>query len=67
MIEFEDKRGLILFNEVSEVEQILKEIGPKLYQSMLPYVKENFKIAQQYVSIEDWMYENNVFEKIGAL
>ena len=25
------------------------------------------KIAQKYISIEDWMYENGVFEKVGAL
>ena len=65
--EFFDTRGLILFKEVSDVGEILKEIGPKLYQSMLPYAKENFKIAQKYISIEDWMYENGVFEKVGAL
>jgi len=64
---FFDTRGMILFKEVFEVEQILKELGSKLYQSILPYAKENFKRAQEYVSSEDWMYENGVFEKIGVL
>jgi hypothetical protein len=62
-----DIRGMILFKEVSEVGQILKEIDSKLYKSMLPYAKENFKIAQQYILQEDWMYENGVFEKMGVL
>jgi len=63
-----DTRGMIIFKEVSDVEDVLKEISPKLYQSMLPYVKENFKIVtEKYNMIEDWMYENGVFEKVGAI
>ena len=63
-----DTRGMIIFKEVSEVEDILKEISSKLYQSMLPYIKENFKIVtEKYNMIEDWMYENGIFEKVGAI
>jgi hypothetical protein len=35
---------------------------------MLPYIKENFKIVtEKYNMIEDWMYENGIFEKVGAI
>ena len=37
-----DTRGMIIFKEVSDVDSILEELSPKLYQSMLPYVRENF-------------------------
>ena len=62
-----DTRGMILFKEVSELDDILKEISPKLYQSLLPYAKENFRTAQQYILSEDWLYENGIFEKMGVL
>ena len=62
-----DTRGMVIFKEVSEVQDILKEIGSKMYNGMLPYIKENFKIAHQYILSEDWMYENKVLKEIGVI
>ena len=62
-----DTRGMVIFKEVSEVQDILKEIGSKMYNGMLPYIKENFKIAHQYILSEDWMYENKVLKQIGVI
>ncbi len=53
-----DLRGLILMNNIDEFEDIYKSLDSKLYDKMLPYAKENFKIAQQYILSEDWMFEN---------
>ena len=33
---------------------------------MLPYARENFKIAQDYVLSEDWMYEN-IFKQMSII
>lgn len=63
---FFDTRGMILFNEVNEIENILKDLNKDLYNKMLPYVRENFKIAQEYILSEDWMYEN-VFKQMSII
>tara|TARA_R110001592_G_scaffold244259_1_gene505647 strand:- start:921 stop:1766 length:846 start_codon:yes stop_codon:yes gene_type:complete len=60
-----DTRGMILFNNINQIPQILKDINHDVYQQMLPYAVENFERAQQYILSEDWMIENNVFEKLG--
>jgi hypothetical protein len=61
---FFDTRGMIIFNDISELNDILPRLNLELYNSMLPYAKINFEKAKQYILSEDWMYEN-VFNKIG--
>ena len=45
-----------------ELREILQELSPALYQSMLPAVQDNFQKAQQYRVTEDWMHEHGIFE-----
>jgi len=59
-----DTRGMIIFNNINEIENIVNNLSDELYQSLLPYAKNNFDMAQEYILAEDWMY-NNCFEKIG--
>jgi hypothetical protein len=54
-----DTRGLILFNTVDEIGDILQSLNENLYNDMLPYAKINFELAQQYILAEDWLYEHN--------
>ena len=61
-----DTRGMIIFNDVEEISDILNSLSKELYNSMLPYARENFKIAQDYVLSEDWMYEN-IFKQISII
>jgi len=63
---FFDTRGMILFNEVNELETILKNLNKDLYNKMLPYAHENFKIAQEYILSEDWMYKN-IFKQMSII
>jgi len=63
---FFDTRGMILFNEVNEIENILKDLNKDLYNKMLPYARENFKIAQEYILSEDWMYKN-IFKQMSII
>ena len=60
-----DTRGMIIFNDINEIPGILNKLTPELYKEMLPYVKSNFKEAHKYILSEDWMIENNVFNKMG--
>jgi len=60
--EYFDTRGMIIFNDINEIGNILNSLNIELYKSMLPYIEENFKRAHQYVLAED-----NFFEKIMKL
>jgi len=62
-----DTRGLILFNNIDQIPDILNSLDENLYQKMLPYALENFKRAHQYTLSEDWMIENGVFNRIGIV
>ena len=61
-----DTRGMIIMNDIEEFPDIYNSLGTELYQEMLPYAKNNFETAQQYILSEDWMYEN-IFEKMELL
>ena len=61
-----DTRGMLIFNEVDELNQILDSLNKELYDKMLPYAIKNFDIGQKYILSEDWMYAN-IFKKMGIL
>ena len=61
-----DTRGMILMNDIEEFPEIYNSLNEDLYKQMLPYAKDNFEMAKQYVLSEDWMYEN-IFEKMGLI
>lgn len=62
--DFFDMDGIITFDNICEFEIIFDDLSPELYQKMLPHIKKNFKIAEKYLLVEDWLFENkpNVFE-----
>tara|TARA_R100001377_G_C3184291_1_gene107910 strand:+ start:85 stop:933 length:849 start_codon:yes stop_codon:yes gene_type:complete len=62
-----DTRGMIIFNDISEITDILGTLSNELYISMKPYIDKNFKLAHQYTLSEDWMIENGVFNRIGIV
>ncbi len=54
-------KGMILFNSLNDLNYIIKDIsndGQKIYESKLPYIKENFELAQNYICCEDLIYKN---------
>jgi hypothetical protein len=57
-----DTRGMIILNSVDDFKEILPNLTVDYYNAHLPYIENNFKLAQQYILAEDWIY-NNVFEK----
>ena len=60
--DFFDTRGFIIFDSINDLDVILKTLNAEKYDEMLPYVKENFERAKNYVSTDDL-----IFKKICAL
>jgi hypothetical protein len=56
--DFFNKKGMIIFNTKEEALEIINNINKYNYDSMLPYIEENFKIAMEYPTIEDYLYKN---------
>lgn len=58
-----DIRGIITFDELDELPEILSKLSEDDYEQKLPYIKENFEWAKQYHIYEDWMY-HNIYKKL---
>ncbi len=56
--EYFDTRGMIILNNVDDFEHIFPTLTWELYNKLLPYIKENFSLAQNYILAEDWIFEN---------
>lgn len=59
--EFFNPDGIIEFDTVQELEDVLPQITPERYDSMLPAIEENFERAQKYMIAEDWICEHYPF------
>jgi len=55
--DFFDTRGFIVVNDKQSIEQCVTELTKEKYESMLPYVKENYEKALKYVIIEDNIFD----------
>lgn len=54
---FFDERGMIICENYLELHDAVKSVNAKQYESMKPYIKNNFHLAQKYQLTEDWLYE----------
>ena len=52
-----DQDGILFINEFSEIEEYLK-YGKDFYESKKENIINNFNIAKQFISPEDWIYDN---------
>jgi hypothetical protein len=59
--DFFDLNGVITFNTIEELEDILKHINYDLYKSKLEYVKKNFELSKKYSITDDLIYEKIKF------
>lgn len=50
-------KGMILFNTFEQLESILNNLDPTIYDEMLPYMEENYQLAKPY-------WEKNVYQRI---
>lgn len=55
--EYFDKTGILKFNTLDELEQILQGCNNQIYKDMFPHAKENMKtVKDNYWTNEDWLY-----------
>lgn len=55
--DFFDLNGIITFNSLEELHQILDSLTPELYQSKLESVKKNFELVFNYPTDNESMYK----------
>jgi len=48
--------GILSFDTIDELKEILKTTGEELYSNMLPAIKQNFELSKKYFYPEDFMY-----------
>ena len=58
--DFFDMRGILAFNHPNELKEILENLSPEKYESMLDGVKENFERVKKYIRPDDLLFENIV-------
>jgi len=56
--DFFNPAGILKFNNIEELGEILKECNEEKYTSMLSAIKENFEIAKKYKIPEDYIWHN---------
>jgi len=56
-----NKDGIIFFNDLDELEDVLNNISEEDYEKRKAAVEENFKLVEQYRIPEDWIYLNLPF------
>tara|TARA_A100001015_G_C15008844_1_gene722041 strand:- start:145 stop:1203 length:1059 start_codon:yes stop_codon:yes gene_type:complete len=54
-----DERGIITFNNLEELKEIINNLTEEKYNNMLPYVERNFNIAKKFI---DW--DDNVVKSV---
>lgn len=52
-----DERGILVFDNIEELKNIVNGISPELYNLKLEYVRKNFILSKEYLMAEDFMYE----------
>jgi hypothetical protein len=57
-----DARGILTFDTTEELAKILSTLDVEHYESLRPYIEENFRRAQKFAIVEDYMY-NSFFKQ----
>jgi hypothetical protein len=58
--DFFNEKGILIFNNMDGLYNILKKINDEKYEELLPYAIENFKILQKYKTPEDYLKNYNI-------
>jgi len=58
---FFDEDGIIYFNTIDELGDILDKLTPELYNEKIEAVEKNFNLVEEYTIPEDWIYLNYPF------
>ena len=60
LAKFFNMDGIITFNNIDELKNIIPQLNKELYDSKIDAIKENIELAKQFAITEDWLY-NNIF------
>ena len=55
--------GMIIFNDISELSQILNNLSIEKYTEMKSAIEDNFERAKEYLIAEDFIYKNYLENK----
>jgi len=58
--DFFNSDGIIAFNNLSELYEIMSKLTPELYESKINAVEDNLKRSKEYIIAEDYMYEKYI-------
>lgn len=61
VLEHFDPRGIIRFDIIDELPNILQSLSMELYQSRIAAVRRNFRLAQDFRMPEDWIWDKYPF------
>ena len=50
--------GMIIFNNIEELSNILNNLSIEKYNDMKDAIQENFEKAKEYIIAEDYIYKN---------
>lgn len=60
IVDFFNPDGILIFDTFEELQDILKNINELKYNSMINAIKENFKLADAFLTVEDWIVNNKI-------
>jgi hypothetical protein len=58
-----NQKGILNFNTIDELNEILLNIDDKFYFDRMDAVVENFELCKEFDNIEDYIYKNYFYEK----
>jgi hypothetical protein len=62
--DFFDINGIITFDTIDELKEIISNISSEMYYSKLESVKNNYTKSKEFLLAEDWIYKNTkIFSK----
>lgn len=50
--------GMMIFNDLDDLDMIIPQLTPDLYNSRLQHIQDNFMRHRQYRIAENWIFEN---------
>ena len=50
--------GILTFTTEADIQDIIKNISIEMYKDMLPHVEDNYNRVLDYISIEDYIFDN---------
>ena len=55
--DFFDTRGMLIFNDIVELETILQNLTEQVYINMLPHIQHNFDESKKYMLPDAWIHK----------